>query len=57
MRAMAWIPFTGALGVGLLSAPFFQVRSTRVFVKQNGHWRLAHTQFSPIVEAPPAVSQ
>jgi hypothetical protein len=34
-----------------------QLRSTRVFVKRNGHWLLAHTQLSPIVEAPPAASQ
>jgi hypothetical protein len=34
-----------------------QLRSTNVFVKRNGRWLLAHTQLSPIVEAPRAGSQ
>src|SRR5712692_8722884 len=34
-----------------------QLRSTQVFVKRNGHWLLAHTQLSPIVEAPPAAAK
>jgi ketosteroid isomerase-like protein len=34
-----------------------QLRGTRVFVKRNGHWLLAHTQLSPIMEVPPAAAK